>query len=121
MAKYLISTALTETVRLRSGTTGETFTISNATTPTGASWGGPTISEVGSGAYSLTFTPSVVGVYLATVTGNTSGEVFSGAWEIVAVPAPAFSRQANGEVIASADINELQVALEKTMQLLGLT
>jgi hypothetical protein len=119
MADGIISTALTEQFRLLSGTTGETFTISAATKPDGTAWAGPTITEVGSGAYSLTFTPTLAGVYLATITGDTSGETFSGAWEILAAPTRSFTRRVDGAYdgdpagqINAAHVNELQQAIE---------
>jgi hypothetical protein len=91
MADGVVNTALSE--RFRTSVSGETFTISNATKPDGTSWAGPTITNVSGTLYSLAFTPTLEGIYLATITGNTSGEVFSGAWDITAEAATVSTRR----------------------------
>ena len=83
MADGLIDTPVINTFRLASGTTGETFTISAASMPDGTNWAGPTITEVGSGTYTCAFTPHFSGIWTTTITGDTSGEVFIGSWEIL--------------------------------------
>src|SRR5690348_12996952 len=114
MAKYLIATVVTETFLLVSGTTGATFTLANGRKPGGASWSGPTISEVGNGEYEIVFTPDTVGVWLVSIIPNTGeGPPYVGMWEIVDTPSPSFSRRVAGNVIAANDINELQQSLEK--------
>ena len=91
MADGVVNTSLSE--RFRTSSAGESFTISGATKPDGTSWAGPTITHLGSGLYSLSFTPTAEGVYLATITGDTSGESFSGAWDISAEAATVSTRR----------------------------
>ena len=111
MADGIVGQTITE--RFRTAAAGESFTISNATKPDGTSWTGPTITTVSGALYSLSFTASASGVYQATITGNTSGEVFSGAWDILAASTRSFTRRAVGQVIQSAHVNELQQAIEE--------
>lgn len=68
--------------RFRTTEAGETFTVSNATDPSGTTWAGPTITHVANGAYTLSFTPNQEGVYEATITGDTSGKQFIGKWDM---------------------------------------
>jgi len=68
--------------RFRTSEAGETFTITEATDPSGASWVGPTITHVANGVYTLTFTPNQEGIYEATITGDTSTESFTGSWDM---------------------------------------
>jgi hypothetical protein len=119
MSTHIFSAPIVET--FRSGVTGETFTISAATKPSGASWTGPTIASVGSGAYTATVVPDMLGVWQATWVGNTSGKLFSGTWEIVAPPAAKYTRRATGNTIAANDVNELQESLETVERMLGLS
>jgi hypothetical protein len=82
MADGIIGQQYTE--RFRTASASETFTISGATKPDGSAWSGPTITDLGSGSYRLSFTPDVEGVWEATLTGGTSGEVLVGEWDIAA-------------------------------------
>jgi len=87
--------------RFRTSTAGEAFTISDATDPDGASWVGPTITHVANGSYTLTFTPRQEGIYTATITGDTSGESFTGEWDMRPVD---FSRNTPAAAAKAATI-----------------
>lgn len=110
MAAGIVGQTITE--RFRTSAAGETFTITNATKPDGTSWAGPTITTVSGALYSLTFTAALSGVYRATITGNTSGETFSGSWDILSASTRAFTRRVDGNTISAAHVNELQQAIE---------
>lgn len=111
MAKFIAGSPISESFALRGGTTGETFTVANATKPGGA-WAGPVITEVGGGVYqaagSASGTETTLGFYQATITGNTTGQVFTLTWEVVPEPAPILPTRANGQVPMASWWNDLQ-------------
>jgi hypothetical protein len=110
MAEGIVGQTITE--RFRTSAAGESFTITNATKPDGTSWSGPTISTISGALYSASFVAAAAGVYKATITGNTSGEVFSAAWDILAASTRSFTRRVDGNTIMAAHVTELQQAIE---------
>jgi hypothetical protein len=122
MTRFIAADPIAESFLLDGAVTGETFTVTNAIGP-GGTWAGPVITEVGGGVYqaagSHAGTETDVGLYQAMIVGNTTGQAFTLAWEVVEPPSPRYTRRASGQVIAPNDVNELQQALETVQRLLG--
>lgn len=81
MAVYL--TGDTVTVGFSTGIAGETITVNTSRKPTGATFlTAGDFTDLGSGDYLVSFTPDVAGAWYARWTGDTSGEEFTGNWDI---------------------------------------
>lgn len=81
MAVYLVGDEVT--VGFSTGIAGETFTINLSRKPNGDAFlTSANFTDLGSGDYLLTFTPTVAGAWYARWTGDVSSEEFIGNWDI---------------------------------------
>ena len=113
MADGIVGQALTR--RFRTGISGQTLTIDADTTtdPSGTAWT-PTLTNDpdGSDAWEIAFTPDQAGVWVAEVTDEDNRR-YRDEYDILAAPTKTFTRVTSGRVFRSADINQLQQAIEE--------
>ena len=112
MADGIVGVALTR--RFRTGIAGQVFTVDTGASskPDGTAWDPEPPAVVADDLYLFAFTPDQDGVWVAEVT-DADGRRYRGEYDILAAPTKTFVRVTSGRVFRSADINQLQQAIEE--------